>query len=406
MSESVVSKSVALLKNYGLTFNLTNSYTTSDYDGAMLLCDHPDRSAIPPKFVTVPDVDALKALTGQPDEVVHLLKEEALLPDPKSLGKIADPYHPHICTALQTYVYGNSKSVHAWKETINALRFPMEVAVYGAGDVTVTPNNPLVLEGTNDKPIAFICNTLTIEPGGHVTVKGPGTAAIQLMQTVGLSSAAVAADPTNWVCLGGDGGPGGKGGDSGDAGNGSKGTDATENGKSGCNAAGKGSKGGDAANATEGGKGGDGESPNEFNVNTDELNGVYVIGSVGGNGGPGGPGGNGGKGGDGGPGGNSCRDCGQGQQGDGGKGGDAGPGGPGGNGGNGTKVYINYKTGNASFNVSTLKANGGKGGDAGKAGGGGSGTVPGGSGATAKPGDGGKGGQPGQIFINGKKIGA
>lgn len=406
MSASRTLTCTTKLKELGFDINLTNFYSSDDYDGHMMLCDNPDRSAIPAKYLEVANIDQLKELIGHGDDLV---KEAALtsLPHPDELtSKISDPFHPHVCEALNTYLYGNSKTVAAWRDTLNELRFPMNVAFYGAGEVVVTPDKPLRLEGTSKVPIAFVCVKLIIQPGGKVIVKGPGAAQIDEMVYVKAAGVTLNEEPTDWVCIGGDGGEGGSTGNGGDGGNGTKGANATEDGKSGCNGAGQGTKGVDGVDSSAAGRGGDGESPDEFSVNVDKLDGVYTIGSVGGNGGKGGKGGNGGKGGDGGAGGDACRSCGSGKQGDGGKGGNAGAGGDGGDGANGSKVFINYKSGNAKFNISPLKATGGKGGDAGTPGNGGSGTVPGNGGATAKPGNGGKGGQPGKIFINGKQMGS
>ena len=167
MSETQSRASLATCQKFGANIQLANVYNTADYEGAMVLCEDPGKSAIPPKFISIPNVDELKALKGH----AHASLNEAdnrPLPNPKDLeNKITNPLHPYVCTAFNTYMYGNAESVLAWKELINELRFPMEVVVFGAGEVIVSPGNPLRLEGTGTKPILFLVPGLRLNLVGR-----------------------------------------------------------------------------------------------------------------------------------------------------------------------------------------------------------------------------------------------
>lgn len=396
------SKKIELLKNQGVYSEeqMVKSYNTGDFPEGMILSHNEKESHIKPSFITAKNIDHLKELCGVDDsqftEMDH--KDERTIPPAfhEVKEEINDPRHPHICNAMNAYVFGNSKNVSTWKEKINEMRFPQQVAVFSADTINVQAGKPLTLDGSDAKPFGLVCNQINIEPNGQIISKGPGNVTCDTFNA--------AQDTTlllNLLSIGGDGGNGGNGGDGGHGGKGVSGSSATPSGKSGCNSAGKGGKGKHGGDGTSGGRGGNGSPADEINYNVTTMNGTYTIGSIGGNGGDGGRGGNGGDGGDGGHGGDACRSCGTGQLGDGGNGGGAANGGDGNDGGNGKKVYINYQSGNPTFNTPNQSASGGKGGDAGSPGSGGSGTNSGNSGATALAGKGGKGGNPGQIIING-----
>ncbi|MEZ0612226.1 hypothetical protein ACAW74_27195 [Fibrella sp. WM1] len=398
---------MSMLVNMGVPSAATRTatYNTGDYDGGLILSTDPAQSHVPPSFISVPDVDTLKTLCGLQDGFFEANQAANTLPVPTDTGALAaitNPLDDNVCMALSAYIFGNSQLVAPWKDTLNRLRFPMQVAVFTASVINVQPGSPLVLKGTDSNPIGLGCDTLNIEAGGQVITQGPGTITADVMNSAQSSYDGVGDTPSpNLLSVGGDGGNGGDGSSTGNASAGSKGADATESGKSGCNAAGKGGQGPSAGNATDGGAGGNGGNASEINYSVTTLNGSYIAGSIGGNGGNGGNGGTGGNGGPGGPGGNACRNCGQGPQGQGGNGGNAGKGGVGGNGGNGSTVYINYQNGSPNITISNQKASGGNAGNAGNPGGAGTGN-PNGSGGTPAAGvNGGNGGQPGKVIING-----
>ncbi len=393
---------------------LSNSYHTSDYEGGMILSHDPERSHIPPKFVTITDVDMMKNLCGVADETAKATG--VIHPIPPAVHEVgysvSSPTDPHVCQAMSAYIHGNSELVSSWKPTLNRLRFPIQAAVFTGGSITIDPGHPLRLEGTEAKPFAGLFNVVTIDNGGQIITKGPGTVSVDEMKmalpiqdnNVLLS---VGDNVTTLVALGGDGGNGGDGGDGANAKGGSTGAAATSKDKSSCNLAGAGGPGGDGTDATKGGDGGDGGNALPVTYNVTTMNGNYLVGSVGGNGGDGGIGGKGGDGGDGGPGGaaytgHTDSTCAAGAQGKGGNGGKAGDGGKGGNGGNGDKVYINYTSGAPIINMTTQKANGGNGGGIkGTGGQAGTGNPNGTGGGSGTPGTGGTGGNPGSVIING-----
>lgn len=396
------SKDIELLKSHGVysEVQMSKSYNTGDFANGMILSHNQKESHIKPSFITAKNIDHLKELCGVDDShftqgdrvdnrtippAFHEVKEE-----------INDPMHPHICNAMNAYVFGNSQPVASWKDKINEMRFPQQVALFSADVINVQPGNPLILDGSDAKPFGLVCNQINIESNGQIISKGPGKVTCETINAAQDSNQTI-----TLLSIGGDGGNGGAGGDGGAGTKGATGSAATTSGKSGCNDAGKGGVGQTGGNGTPGGPGGNGADAQEINYSANTMNGTYTIGSIGGSGGDGGNGGNGGVGGNGGDGGASCRSCGTGPMGDGGKGGDAANGGDGENGGNGKQVYINYQDGTPTLNASTQTASGGNGGNAGAPGAGGSGTKAGASGTTASPGVGGTGGTPGKIIING-----
>ena len=382
----------------------TGSYNTGDTPGGLILSADSKKSHIPPSFITVSDVDVLKDLCGIYDSLYTqgTLKDTHSIPPVRNEKSeaITNPHHPHVCDALYAYVYGDSRQVASWKDTLNKLRFPMKVTVFTANTITVQPGNPLVLKGTDQNPIALVCDSLVIEPGGQVITEGPGKVSVDVMSG-GDQSVALDSNSPNLLSVGGNGGAGGSGGAGATGSTGASGSNASESGKSGCNDAGQGGVGGTGTDGSPGGIGGAGAPASEINYSVSSLSGTYSVGSIGGSGGAAGAGGAGGTGGQGGPGGSSCRDCGTGSQGNGGQGGNGGNGGAGGAGGNGSKVYINYTSGTPNLTISNLTADGGAGGNGGNAGAGGSGSSNGGPGNAGTAGAGGAGGQPGQVIING-----
>jgi hypothetical protein len=388
----------------------TKSYFTKDYPGGMHLTEDPKTSAVPPNLLNVADVQTLKKMAGIDDAIFdhpsapHI---EALPHVNELTHEITDPLHPLVCQALNSYVFGDSRKVSSWAPLLNKLRFPMQIAAFVGDTIVVSPGNPLIIGTKDGPPVAPVFDKVEIQPGGQVICLAPAKPTFGTMSSQATAHALTqVGDPASITLLsrGGDGGDGGKG----DglklpaASVGGKGSDATESGKSDCNPAGAGGTGGKGNDGTNGGNGGNGGDANPITYSVDVLNGAFVVGSIGGNGGNGGNAGEGQNGGPGGPGGNSCRSCGTGAQGPGGDGGNAGTAGLGGDGGNGDKVYINFKSGNATFTISDAKANGGNGGNGASGGDGGTGVPNNGNNGTPQGGaKGGNGGKPGTVIING-----
>ena len=387
----------------------TKSYFTKDYPGGMHLTEDPETSAVAPHLLTVADVQTLKKMAGVEDAIFDHPSAPRIeaMPHVNELPhEISDPRHPLVCQAMNSYVFGDSRKVSSWEPLLNKLRFPMQIATFVGDTIVVSPESPLIIGKKDGHPVAPLFDKVEIQPGGQIICLAPAKPTFRTLSSQATAhSLTQVGDPVppNFLSRGGDGGNGGDGGGSNlpAASPGGKGSDATESGKSGCNAAGTGGTGGKGNNGTKGGDGGRGGDASSITCSVDVMNGAFVVGSIGGNGGNGGNAGAGQNGGPGGPGGNSCRSCGVGAQGLGGDGGDAAPAGIGGDGGNGDKVYINFKSGNATFTISDAKANGGDGGNGATGGGGGTGSTNGNNGAAKDGGHGGTGGKPGTVIING-----
>lgn len=180
------------------------------------------------------------------------------------------------------------------------------------------------------------------------------------------------------------------------------GGDASDDGKSCGTGAGTGDKGVQGYTGTAGQKGGKGGDANQIKVTADVMEGDYTYTTAGGAGGSGQTGGKGGRGQDGGAGGKGSKNCGGGAQGDGGQGGTGGDGGDAGAGGNAGDIYVTYKSGAPTFQVSVTAGGAGRVGNPGAGGDGGSPNA--GSGVNGASGKAAEGGKAGLIFINGKQI--
>ncbi len=375
-------------------------------------------SQVEPRFIIVENVAELKRIGGIPDARYDEGWEHGItMPQPPTKATLAtqNPYHPDVCAALRVFMYGDSRTVAAYEDLINELRFPMAVANFVAQDVIVTKDSPLVFrddEGLGN-PISVTFKKVTVYAGGQIIWEAPGKMTCDEMvfkASAGPDGMLTDATTAGLVSIGSKGGDGGHGGSSDDLGKAPNGGDSSS-GKNSCDVtAGKGVDGGNASAGGDGGDGKPGGDSEEIFYDVDLLDGPIPIGSYGGSGGDGGNGGNGGKGGDGGDGGAGSKNCSRGDGGDGGNGGDAGKGGDGGDAGNGADIMITYKSGNPKFQIVPNPSSGGSAGDSGKPGGpgiGGAGKTNGTNGdegAKADPAEAGEAGKPGQIFVNGKAI--
>lgn len=399
------------LKKYGLSLimedTLSNGkrYVTSDYPDGLVLSFDAEKSDITPQYITVSNVDELRDLCG-PEEIDA---DEALyagdLPLFTSINEqeIDKPFHPFVCKALNEYVYGNPAVVESWKDTINTLRFPMQVAIFTASEIVVNAGKPLKL-GENGSTIGLICNSIVINEGGRIISMSTGKVSCNTMVSNHKPEFTGKLADSTLSAVSGDGGVGGAGGPGGNAGDGAKGADTSEKGEKGGNGK-AGLEGACGSNGADGGRGGD---SNSIVYSLKEMRGHYLINSVAGNGGNGGNGGKGGDGGNGGKGGTGP--AGDGDQGNGGKGGNGGNGGKGGDAGqSGGIITITYKSGDPVLHASTVDSpKGGDGGNGGAGGKGGTGSVPGAPGVPGVPGAGGAGGGTkavGEVYANGSLVG-
>jgi len=415
-------------RNQVLSNRYVGTIYTKDYEGGFYItADEKKNSLLKPSFLEIPDVDTLKKLGGNSDELyVNNLMEKYHedLPEWKE-EKTEAMFHnlslqerSQLCKAFQKYVYGYSNEVTDYKDALNKYYFPMKIAMYQGEDIVVSKDNPLFLQGDGEQGTVFVFNSITFEKGGNAVVRGNVTVIANKYISEALQDGndvpIIFSEATSGTSggLGGTGGPG-KAGTIGVQGNsGSKSCS--------CNAV-NGGNGDPGNNGTIGGQATNGSLGSEVHWTALDMSGVYYVCSYGGNGGNGGKGGTGGKGG---AGGNSAAIngyCSASNPGYGGRGGNGGAGGNGGDGGDGGIVEINNTSSDPSkvtFTILTEEqtksygkptGRGGEGGVGGDAGAGGDGgdaiaTCVGPVGDQGTSGTPGKPGKPGTIYINGRKL--
>lgn len=403
------------MSKYHITDEIFYKHTinTGDKAGPTYISANPDhQSVVKPIYVTVQSIDDFKEFGGIADSLYDnntMVNDHPTLPE-WDAAKTDLPYSElspkekaDICQAYTTYIYGYSKKVQSYKEVIHKHYFPVQLPIFSAQDVIVTPGSPLVLSSDGDKPVVFNFHTVTIEPGGKIINEGNSTILVdKLIQETSKELAnAQQSDLTNVGANGQDGTDGQDGGKGYQGSTGSPGSD----GKHSCSTeAGQGGTGGNGKPGEPGNNGMRGGDSGILHVTVDIVEGPVTLMSYGGNGGNGGKGGNGGQGGNGGDGGYSTSHCSAGPQGRGGNGGQGGNGGNGGEAGNGGNLYYTYNqlgpNGSVSLGPPT-KGTGGKGGMGGRGGDGGKGNPYGASGMSGSSGQSGNSGKIGTIYING-----
>ncbi len=274
--------------------------------------------------------------------------------------------------------------------------------VYAAPDITVTPEDPLLIDSTQS---VTVYGHVTIVAGGYIKISVPCHFQCQVLQKVSPGNVAAGSAYDFIIC--GKDGLGGKEGERGAEGTpGGAGANAQCDLAGGCIASNgqQGGNGGNASNGNDGYDGFNGDDAPSVILSIGDLQSNVTLLNVGGNGGPGGRGGPGGKGGVGGAGGKdttcwACQASG-GNGGNGGNGGDGGHGGNGGNGGNGSYSIAYYKSNNSSaILVTNAQASGGEFGQGGSAGDGGDPGAAGGRNASG--GQSGNAGKPGNRGFKG-----
>ncbi|NHB89756.1 collagen-like protein [Photorhabdus tasmaniensis] len=385
---------------------------TSDFDGKVIFSNDPKTATVPPAFFTVQTIQELKELGGIPDSEYGPGKMEPHhpLPEPFSAERLANVTGNHIdlCKAFRAYIYSDSALVKDYEEMLNAKRFPMKIALYSGESITVTADNPVIVEDKDGygEPVALVYDQIIFEPGGQIIYHTSGS--INANKVIGNEGSA----KENIVNRGHDGAEGLEGEPGNVGADGSNGSEGVGH-KNGCYFDGTpGTDGTCGAVGAIGGNGAPGENVNDLTMNVQSLTGLIRMLSKGGNGGNGGHGGMGGHGGRGGNGGTVTTSwdyqwCVPGCGGNGGPGGDGGNGGNGGKGGDSGNIYINFSDGNPILDVASF---GGLGGEGGKSGFGRTGGYPGdphrgnSSGACAnKQGPNGRGGVQGKTGTDGSK---
>lgn len=147
--------------------------------GQIMASVDPAQSTIPPHIMTVPDIDTLKRLHGNPDAHYEsgLMQghHKAPAPWPQELAGLT----PESATARQkvqvheahlVWLYGNSAGVQSYKDAINALEYPRQIPVFAAEDLVVTAaNSPYVITPSES---GHIYGTVTIYSGGSIAFQG------------------------------------------------------------------------------------------------------------------------------------------------------------------------------------------------------------------------------------------
>ncbi|MBS9432462.1 hypothetical protein [Photorhabdus hainanensis] len=395
---------------------------TSDFDGKVIFSNDPETASVPPAFLTVQTIQEMKELGGVPDSEYGPGKMEPHhpLPEPFSAERLADVmgYHIDLCKAFRAYIYGNSALVKDYEEMLNAKRFPMTVALYSGEKITITADNPLIVEDKDNygEPVVLVYDEIIIEPGGQIIYCTNGRIEANTLVGNGSSVQQGIINKGSHGANGVDGAMGSRGA------TGSDGGDGISD-KYGCLIdATPGMDGAPGSAGAPGGDGAPGGGANDLTIDVQYATGIIRAVTLGGRGGNGGTGGLGGAGGQGGNGGSSgplkngeIRKCLSADSGNGANGGDGGNGGNGGKGGDSGNIYVNYSDGDPILEVESYCGFGGEGGRGGL---GGIGGYPGDnpmphfpkksekygfSGKTGRVGEFGDDGATGKIYINGKE---
>lgn len=397
------------MSRFQLSDDIIHRGTITISETSTFTADLNQPSVLKPVYVTVQSIDDFKEFGGIPDDLYasgavqehHYIPPEWPTDKMKRLEELSLRERIMICKAYQAYIFGNSQKVQSYKEIIQNLFFPAQVALFSGENLYVESGEILTIKSPSpDVPVVLSFIKVTVEAGGRIINTCPVTWLVNTFEQQGDVS------PYNLVCKGADGKPG-TDNDSkpGPSAPGKKGPDGEDDGKHCVIQPHNGDPGQPGLTGETGGNGVSGSDASSGKFTFDTVNGPVILGSLGGNGGDGGKGGDGGQGGSGGLPGNMSKYCTkQAYPGVGGKGGNGGPGGKGGDGGNGNEVYFNYTTLESGGSISVYQpkdqCQGGKGGSPGQPGKGGEGSESAGSGEPGQVGENGKNGKYGSVYIN------
>jgi hypothetical protein len=168
---------------------------TTENGGKGLLLGHASGSATvtPSANITVANIRELANYGGVKDEeYLNGSASDAFVKYPAKLSTLSAPtlaacdgdvcklkdsmsleHHQAVNQAMQAYLLGNSTKVQEYEEHINALHFPMQMAVYAAQDIVITKDNPLIIDNPEGHPSSYVYGTVTVEEGGYILVKTP-----------------------------------------------------------------------------------------------------------------------------------------------------------------------------------------------------------------------------------------
>jgi len=165
------------------------TFTQADLDakgkGPIILSSDPLESTIPPKAVAVASIADFrnKVYFDDPDDA-HVDYPGAPAPKLLSLVKSAKSRRElkeeftqddiiNLRKAATAYLLGKPEKVKDYEALINAFYFPGKIAVFTAGDITITKDNPLIIN-SGDPPVLNF-KTMTIKPGGYIAVHEDST---------------------------------------------------------------------------------------------------------------------------------------------------------------------------------------------------------------------------------------
>jgi hypothetical protein len=188
-------KFAAKLKQLGIDPGTVPKTVSTATSNGGVCCGHPAGSSeFPPATVLkVGSVAALQALGGVKDnEYQSGAASDAFVKYPPSLQQVGAPtlqscqgdvcklkdsmtldQHSAVSQAMHAYLLGDSSKVQDYEEHINAIHFPMQVAVHAAQDLVISANKPLIIDNPDGSPTSIVAGTVTVQPGGYILVKTP-----------------------------------------------------------------------------------------------------------------------------------------------------------------------------------------------------------------------------------------
>lgn len=201
LSEEQVENFYANLKKFGISPDSVQPLCrTCDHSGDLIIGHQGTNDHIH----TIDSVQTLKALVGPPDSDYHeKVADDSFVkyPKPAEQTKIVSfsavnnnveelkeqmtlVHHKEVNKALHAYILGDSTKVADYEDHINALHFPMEIAVHAAKDLIISKDKPLIVKGDNGKPVSLVYGTATVEKGGFIEVHVPLTMKCQVFTII------------------------------------------------------------------------------------------------------------------------------------------------------------------------------------------------------------------------------
>ncbi|PLY42104.1 hypothetical protein CSZ94_12035 [Janthinobacterium sp. ROICE36] len=195
LSSDQKAKFEAKCRSFGIDPATVPKTLTTENGGKGVVLGHPAANAAiaPAKIINVANIQELSKYGGcQDEEYIQGRASDAFVRYPQPLATLSAPsltecggdvcklkdsmtleHHEAVNQAMHAYMMGNSSKVKDYEEHINAIHFPMQMAVYAAEDKIITNNNPLIIDTKNGGPTTLVYGTVTVEEGGYILVKTP-----------------------------------------------------------------------------------------------------------------------------------------------------------------------------------------------------------------------------------------